>query len=127
MVAGLGLVLTGCSSGSDYATQTAALLQSQVLSIASSANSRDYAAALVKLAQLAGADDAALRIGSITQTRHDAILATIVQVRADLTALQTATPTVVAPTPQPKDHKTDGGHGKGDGNGNGNGNGNGGD
>lgn len=119
VVAVLGLLLTGCSGGSDYPTQTAATLQSQVLSIAASAKSHDYAGALRRLTQLQQADDAALSAGHITRARHDAILATIVQVRADLTALQAATHVVVAPTPQPSHHKKDGGDGKGNGNGNG--------
>lgn len=119
------LVLAGCSGGSGYATQTAESLQSHVLAIASLASTRDYAAALLQLTQLEQADNAALSAGSITRSRHDAILATIGQVRADLTSLQAAAQPVVHPTPQPaippapqpKQHKKDGGDGNGNGNG----------
>lgn len=111
VVACLVLVLTGCSRGTDEATQTAESLQSRVLGIATLASSRDYAAALSQLTQLGHADDAALSAGRITRARHDAILATIVHVRADLMALKAAAQLVVPPTPQPKDHKKDGGDG----------------
>lgn len=114
VVAALALLLTGCSSGSHYSTQTAQSLQSRVLSIATAASSRNYAVALRRLTQLEAADNAALSAGDITRARHDAILATIGKVRADLIALQAAAQPVVTPKPQPKHHEDHGGHGQGD-------------
>jgi hypothetical protein len=117
VVSCVGLVLTGCSQGSGYTTQTAESLQSSVLGITSSASSRDYAGALLQLTRLEQADNAALSAGSITRTRHDTILATIVQVRADLVSLQGAARPVDTPTPQPTHQQKDGGDGNGNGNG----------
>lgn len=113
----VGLVLTGCSQGSTYSTQAAESLQSRVLGVTTSASLRDYAGALRQLTQLEQADNAALTGGTITRARHDAILSTIVQVRADLISLQAVARPVATATPQPKHHKKDGGNGDGKGNG----------
>lgn len=118
IAAGVVLLLAGCSNGGDYASQTAQALQRQVLGIATSANARNYAAAMQQLTQLEQADNAALAAGTITQARHDAILATIIQVGADLRTLEAAAHPTVTPTPQPGHHKKDR-HGSDNGNGNG--------
>lgn len=117
IIACMGLLLAGCSQRSDYPTQTAAALQSRVLALTTSAHARDYAGALLQLTRLEQADNAALSTGTITRARHDAILATIVQIRADLNSLQVAARPVVTPTPQSQHHPKDGGDGKGKGNG----------
>lgn len=88
-VVATAMTLSGCATGEHYATATAASLQRQLLSIAQSAASRDYSRALQQLTQLQGADDAALKAGTVTAARHDAIATAIGQVRADLTLLRT--------------------------------------
>ncbi|MGN6722446.1 MAG: hypothetical protein ACTHJM_07525 [Marmoricola sp.] len=118
---GLGLALSGCAPTSHYASATAQLLQQRVLGVAVSAQAHQYAGALRQLDQVEVADDQALSNGTITRARHDAIVASIVQVRADLAALEAAAKVSGTPSP-PKEH----GHGNGGGDG-GDGNGGGGD
>lgn len=103
------LALAGCGSTDRYSAQTAQLLQQRVLRIAAAAQSRSYASALQQLTQLAQADDQALTDGSITRVRHDAIAASIVKVRADLTALESTAHVGELPPTRTKHPKKDGG------------------
>ncbi|MGH1526419.1 hypothetical protein ACRAWC_21315 [Leifsonia sp. L25] len=86
----LALGLTGCSSGETYSPQTSSQLQHAVLDVANTARANDYAGALTKLAALEQLNDAALKKGSISTARHDAIAASIATIRADLSRLQDA-------------------------------------
>ncbi|WP_431219272.1 hypothetical protein [Leifsonia xyli] len=86
----LALGLTGCSSGETYSPQTSTQLQHAVLDVANTARANDYAGALTNLAALEQLNDAALKKGSISTARHDAIAASIATIRADLSRLQDA-------------------------------------
>ncbi|ANF31977.1 hypothetical protein A0130_10115 [Leifsonia xyli] len=86
----LALGLTGCAGGESYSTQTASQLQHAVLDVATSSAGDDYAGALAKLTALEQLNDAAVKKGSISAARHDAIAASITAIRADLGRLQDA-------------------------------------
>lgn len=91
-VAAMTVALSGCAgaaAGEHYAPATAASLQQQLLVVAKTAASHNYAGALQQLSNLQQADDAALTDGAITASRHAAIASAISQVRADLSLLQT--------------------------------------
>jgi hypothetical protein len=86
----LALGLAACTGGESYSTQTASQLQHAVLDVATTAGANDYAGALAKLASLEQLNDAAVKKGSISAARHDAIAASITAIRADLGRLQDA-------------------------------------
>ncbi|MGH1550343.1 hypothetical protein ACRAWB_14690 [Leifsonia poae] len=86
----LALGLAGCSGGESYSTQTASQLQHAVLDVATTSAGNDYAGALAKLATLEQLNDAAVKKGSISVARHDAIARSIAAIRADLGRLQDA-------------------------------------
>jgi hypothetical protein len=84
------LALTGCAGESDYPPETASTLQSQVLLVSQSAQAGDPATAVRQLDELVVLVRDALAKGTITQARHDSILAAIELVRLDLEAAQAA-------------------------------------
>lgn len=86
----LALGLTGCAGGGTYSADTASALQHGVLTLATAANGKDYAGALTQLASLQQRNDAALKAGTISSDRHDAIATSLADVKADLTQLRDA-------------------------------------
>jgi hypothetical protein len=86
----LALGLSGCAGGETYSMQTASQLQHSVADVATAAGANDYAGALAKLAALEQLNDAAVKKGSISTARHDAIARSIAAIRADLGRLQDA-------------------------------------
>lgn len=86
----LAVGLTGCAGGETYPVQTASQLQHSVADVATAAAANDYAGALAKLAALEQQNDAAVKKGSISAARHDAIARSIAAIRTDLGRLQDA-------------------------------------
>ena len=82
--------LTGCSGGEAYSTEAATQLQHSVADVATAAAADDYASALTKLSVLEQQNDAALKKGAVTTSRHDAIARSIAAIRGDLGRLQDA-------------------------------------
>lgn len=97
----LMLVFSGCSqSGSDLSAAAAPELQSLVVSVAETAATGDFSAAVAELDALQAALDTARAQGDVTEERASSIQAAIDVVRADLLqAVESETPGV--PTEEP--------------------------
>lgn len=83
----LAVTLTGCTGGS-YSAETAGTLQHGVLAVAQAASANDLAGAQEKLTALERLNNAAFGKGEISRARHDAVAASIANIRADLSHLQ---------------------------------------
>lgn len=86
----LAVGVSGCAGGESYSSQTSTQLQHAVLAVATTSAASDYPGALAKLAALEQLNDAAVKKGSISAARHDAIAASIAAIRADLGQLKDA-------------------------------------
>ena len=95
------LVFSGCAqSDTDLNAESAAQLQSLVVSVAETAATGDYAAAMSELDALQAALDAARDQGEVSDERAATIQAAIDVVRADLVqAAESATPSAPAEEP----------------------------
>lgn len=82
----VALAVSGCTAerANDYAAETVATLQGQVLDITTAAATGDPALALVQLNELAAIANDALVRGQITEARRDSILSAILLVKTDL-------------------------------------------
>jgi hypothetical protein len=107
-VLALGLGLSGCAGQSDFPSDVAASMQSQVMAVSTASAALDYPTALTRLAELEVSLDDAVARGTITAERAQAIRSAIELVRADLTALT---------APPPEDEEDNSGPGNGNGNG----------
>jgi hypothetical protein len=97
----LVLVFSGCAQAdTDLAGESATQLQSHVVSVAETAATGDYAAAMVELDALQAALDTAREQGDVSDERAATIQAAIDAVRADLVqAVESATPSAPAEAP----------------------------
>jgi hypothetical protein len=95
------LVFSGCAQAdTDLAGESATQLQSHVVSVAETAATGDYAAAMVELDALQAALDTAREQGDVSDERAATIQAAIDAVRADLVqAVESATPSAPAEAP----------------------------
>lgn len=82
-----GLGLTGCApQQSEYSSDVAAALQSQVLAVSTASAGAEFAAAIGSLDELEVQLKDALARGEVTQERYDSIMAATALVRSDLQA-----------------------------------------
>lgn len=79
------LGLTGCA-GSAYDAETARALQDRVAAVSTAAAAEDWPTTETELMELETEAQTALARGEITQARADAIMASVVLVRADVAA-----------------------------------------